>query len=290
MRSFGCVRKKKKLCIMAEDVPEADIATEPVTETGSEEPLIEVNDIHVHYPLDKIVRLTLKSEIFRVLSARPPEVGARQLEEGNAKYVKALNGISLNISMGERVALIGLNGAGKSTLLRTIAGIYRPYSGYVRAQGRIHTLFDTSTGFEAHATGRDNIFFRGLVMGLSRAEIEERADEIIEFAELGRFIDFPIHTYSSGMAVRLAFAISSYLDGEILLIDEVFGAGDISFQKKAEARMIELMDDAKILVFASHSAGLVKTFCNRGVWLHQGSVVMDGVVDDVLSEYASRHA
>lgn len=251
---------------------------------------IEVRDLHIHYPLDRIVRLTLKSEIFRIVSARAPEVGARQVEEGNARYVKAINGMDLDIRAGERVALIGLNGAGKSTLLRSIAGIYRPHQGYIRVQGQMHTLFETATGFEANATGRDNIYYRGLVMGWDPEEIKARAEEIIGFAELGSFIDYPIHTYSTGMSVRLAFAISAYLEGDILLIDEIFGAGDVSFQKKAEARMVDLMDRAKILVFASHSAGLLRKFCERGLWLHQGKIIMDGPVEDVIQAYSAKHS
>jgi len=270
--------------------PNISTKTNKVRAEDLSAPYIEIRDLHIHYPLDKLARLTLKSEVFRILSARPPEVGARQMDEGHTTYIKAINGLNLDIASGQRVALIGLNGAGKSTLLRSIAGIYRPYQGHIKVQGVMHTLFDTATGFEAHATGRDNIYFRGLVMGLTPAEIRERAKEIIEFAEIGKFIDYPLHTYSSGMSVRLAFAISSYLEGDILLIDEIFGAGDISFQKKAEARMTALMDKAKILVFASHSAGLLRMFCDRGIWLHQGEIIMDAPVEDVIQGYSAKHS
>lgn len=245
---------------------------------------IELDDVFVRYPLDSINRLTLKSEVFRILTARP----SRQAEAANmagSHYFEALRGINLTIRDGERVGLIGHNGAGKSTLLRTVGGIYRPHRGRMTVRGRVHTLFDLATGFEGHATGRENILFRGLVMGLPRREIQERMDEIIEFAGLGDFIDMPVQTYSSGMGVRLAFAVSTHLEGDILLIDEVFGAGDAAFQKKAEARMTQLISDAKTLMFASHSNGLVERFCDRCIWLDHGQIRGDGPSKEMLEAY-----
>jgi ABC-type polysaccharide/polyol phosphate transport system ATPase subunit len=260
--------------------------TDPDT---ANQPFIRTRDVVVEYPLGALMRMTLKSEVFRILQARPKNIGVRQLDGSSGSVVRALNGITVDIAAGERVALVGLNGAGKSTLLRAMAGVYQPVGGHIEVGGRIHALFNTSTGFEPSATGRDNIFFRGLVMGLTPDEISAKVEEIVEFAELGAFIDLPINTYSSGMGVRLAFAISAYLRGDVLLIDEIFGAGDITFQAKAQARMEQLMSDAKILVFASHSSGLLRQFCQRALWLHQGELIMDGTVDDVLAAYSERY-
>lgn len=200
--------------------------------------------------------------------------------------VDALQSLNLSIGHGERVGLIGLNGAGKSTLLKVMARIYPPTSGTATIRGHICPMFEFATGFEMNQSGRDNIRIRGLLLGMSPAEIEEKLPEIAEFTELGEFLDYPVRTYSSGMFVRLAFAVSTSVNPEILLIDEVMGAGDIKFADKARRRMFEFMEQGKVLVFASHSPELLKSFCKRSIWLESGRIRMDGDTAEVLDTYA----
>ncbi|PBB37497.1 ABC transporter ATP-binding protein [Mesorhizobium sp. WSM3868] len=199
--------------------------------------------------------------------------------------VDALRHVNLQIGSGERVGLIGLNGAGKSTLLKVMAKIYPPTSGTVTVRGHICPMFEFATGFEMNQSGRDNIRIRGLLLGMSPAEIEEKLPEIAEFTELGDFLDYPVRTYSAGMFVRLAFAVSTSINPEILLIDEVMGAGDIKFADKAKRRMYEFMEQGKILVFASHTQTLLESFCKRTIWLDGGCIRMDGETSEVIESY-----
>lgn len=199
--------------------------------------------------------------------------------------VEALKGVSLQIEHGERVGLIGLNGAGKSTLLKVMAGIYPPTSGGIASCGHVCPMFEFATGFEMNQSGWDNIRIRGLLLGMSPDEIEDKLPEIAAFTELGEFLDYPVRTYSAGMFIRLAFAVSTSINPEILLIDEVMGAGDIKFAEKAKRRMFEFMEQGKILVFSSHSFELLKDFCARTVWLDKGRIVMDGDTDAVVKAY-----
>jgi lipopolysaccharide transport system ATP-binding protein len=200
-------------------------------------------------------------------------------------YVDALQGINLEIGQGERVGLVGLNGAGKSTILKVMAGIYPPTTGIARTTGHVSAMFELATGFEMSQTGWDNIRIRGMLLGLSPAAIEERIHQIAEFSELGQFLDYPVKTYSAGMFIRLAFSVSTAINPEILLLDEVMGAGDLQFAEKAKQRMLEFMEQGKILVFSSHSLSLVEEFCERVIWLRKGHVVMDGPAKTVLEEY-----
>lgn len=208
-------------------------------------------------------------------------------ESKNTKYsVDALRNLKLGIGHGERVGLIGLNGAGKSTLLKVMARIYPPTSGTAVVQGHVCPMFEFATGFEMNQSGRDNIRIRGMLLGMSPAEIEEKLPGIAEFTELGEFLDYPVRTYSTGMFIRLAFAVSTSINPEILLIDEVMGAGDIRFADKAKRRMFEFMEQGKILVFASHSPNLLELFCSRTIWLESGSIRMDGDTREVLESYS----
>lgn len=199
--------------------------------------------------------------------------------------VHALKNISFEIDSGEQVGLIGHNGAGKSTLLKTMAGLYPISSGNINNQGEIRALFELSLGFELEETGRENIMYRGLLLGYTPKKIKDMEEKIIEFADLGEFIDYPIKTYSAGMLVRLAFAISTSIRGEILLLDEVIGAGDLAFMTKARQRIDELISDAEILVLASHDFGALREFCNRLFVMHQGELIYDGPVEKGLIEY-----
>lgn len=218
-------------------------------------------------------------------------LAGRRSEGSTGSYqIQALKNISLEISQGERVGLIGLNGAGKSTLLKVLADIYPPTSGTVKIKGHVCPMFEFATGFEMNQSGWDNIRIRGLLLGMTPAAIEAKLPEIAEFTELGEFLDYPVRTYSSGMFIRLAFAVSTSINPEILLIDEVMGAGDIAFAEKAKRRMFQFMEQGKILVFTTHNFNMLKDFCSRTVWLNKGEVVADGATADVVKEYSAAYA
>jgi lipopolysaccharide transport system ATP-binding protein len=205
--------------------------------------------------------------------------------EPSTYCVDALQNVTLEIRQGERVGLIGLNGAGKSTLLKVMAGIYPPTSGVVEANGHVCPMFEFATGFEMNQSGWDNIRIRGMLLGMTPDQIEDKLPEIAEFTELGKFLNYPVRTYSAGMFIRLAFAVSTSINPEILLIDEVMGAGDIKFAEKAKNRMFEFMEQGKILVFSTHGGDLLRTFCDRTIWIDKGVVISDGPTNDVLHEY-----
>ncbi|MBK5123190.1 ABC transporter ATP-binding protein [Burkholderia sp. R-69980] len=209
-------------------------------------------------------------------------------EKSEPRIIHALKDITLDIEHGERVGLIGLNGAGKSTILKVMAGIYPPTSGEALIRGHVSAMFELATGFEMTQTGWDNIRIRGMLLGLTPAQVEERIQQIGDFSELGEFLDYPVKTYSAGMFIRLAFSVSTAINPEILLLDEVMGAGDVQFANKAKRRMHEFMEQGKILVFSSHSLEMLGSFCERVVWLRKGEIVMDGPAKRVLSEYADK--
>jgi len=193
--------------------------------------------------------------------------------KGDHVQVRALNQISLEVFDGERIGLIGHNGSGKSTLLRVLAELYRPTSGTVRTVGNIGTLIDPSAGMDPDSSGIENIYLRGYVLGLSAKQISERIDEIVEFTELGDFINLPLRTYSAGMFARLSFAISTSIKPDILLIDEGIGAGDAGFIQKMRARLDKFVSDASILMLASHDQSLIERFCNKTITLEHGNII-----------------
>ena len=243
---------------------------------------IQVKNCVLQYPLGAYARGSLKSLIMSVFGhrERAPE----------AQFIAALRGINIDIQHGERVALIGHNGSGKSTLLRAMAGIYPLASGSIQVSGRLGVLLELGLGFESEATGRENIYYRGMAMGYSRRALAKHENDIIEFCGLGDFVDLPVRTYSAGMYVRLAFAISTAFSPEVLLVDEVFGAGDATFAYKAVARMQEIVQKSGIFVIATHDMGLVQRVCSRAIWLEAGRIVADGPVDTVVPEFMSRMA
>lgn len=214
----------------------------------------------------------------------------RQAPTADNYRIAALKNINLEISHGERVGLIGLNGAGKSTLLKVMADIYPPTSGSVGITGHVCPMFEFATGFEMNQSGWDNMRIRGLLLGMSPEAIEEKLPEIAAFTELGEFLDYPVRTYSSGMFIRLAFAVSTSINPEILLIDEVMGAGDIAFAEKAKRRMFEFMEQGKILVFTTHNFNMLNDFCNRTIWLHKGEIVADGPTQEIVRRYSEANA
>lgn len=198
---------------------------------------------------------------------------------------EVLKDINLEIHKGEAVALIGVNGSGKSTLLKLMTKIIYPNSGTIETNGKLTSLLELGAGFHPDFSGRENIYFNASIFGLTKKQIDERLDQIIEFSELGSYIDNPVRTYSSGMYMRLAFAVAINVDAEILLVDEVLAVGDQHFQEKCIAKMKELKSQGKTMVFVTHSMDTVKEFCTRAVWLCNGEIKMDGTPDEVIEEY-----
>ena len=198
---------------------------------------------------------------------------------------EVLKDINLTIKNGEAVGLIGVNGSGKSTLLKLMTKIIYPNQGKITTNGKLTSLLELGAGFHPDFSGRENIYFNASIFGLTRKKIDERIDKIIEFSELGSYIDNPVRTYSSGMYMRLAFAVAINVDADILLVDEVLAVGDQHFQDKCIAKMKELKEEGKTMVFVTHSLSTVKDFCNRAIWLSNGEIKMDGEPDTVIDRY-----
>lgn len=194
----------------------------------------------------------------------------------------ALNDVSLAVEQGESVALLGFNGSGKSTLLKHISGVMTPDSGTVRTRGRVAGLIEVGAGFHHDLTGRDNVYLNGAILGMSEQQIDERFDSIVEFSEIGEFIDTEVKFYSSGMYLRLAFSVAVHTDPEVFLVDEILAVGDEPFQRKCIAKIKELAAEGKTLVVVSHDLNLVPQICERGVLLEKGRVVFDGKVDEAI--------
>ena len=243
---------------------------------------ISLIDVTIDYPLLGANSRSLRNRIL------PPLIGGSLQKSSNGHVtVRALDGVTLEIKDGERVALMGPNGSGKSTLLRVASGVFQPTAGQALLQGSTGSLIDITLGMNPEASGRDNLYLRGALIGLTRPAVREFLEEIISFTGLGEFIDMPMRTYSSGMQMRLAFAISTVNRPEILLLDEWLSVGDESFRERAEERLSEVVDDSKILVLASHSRVLVEKLCSRGIWIESGKVREDGPIDQVSHSYFS---
>ena len=206
------------------------------------------------------------------------------------KVHEVLKDISLDIKKGDTVGLVGTNGSGKSTLLKLMTGIYYPNSGTINVDGKLTSLLELGAGFHPDFTGRENIYFNASIFGLTKKEIDQRMDDIIDFSELGGAIDEPIRTYSSGMYMRLAFSVAINVDADILLIDEILAVGDQHFQEKCYAKLRELRDGDKTIVIVSHSLDVVKDLCNRAVWLYNGHFKMNGNTKEVVDTYLEQIA
>jgi ABC-type polysaccharide/polyol phosphate transport system ATPase subunit len=229
---------------------------------------VDLTNVSVLFPVFDASSRSLKKKVIAL------GTGGRVGHDGTDHVVvQALDGVSLSLRRGDRLALLGPNGAGKSTLLRVIAGIYEPIRGQVRLEGRVAALLGGSPGMDPDSTGRENIVLHGLYLGLSKVEIRRQTEAIVEFTELGPFIDLPLRTYSTGMRARLSFGIATAITPEILLLDEGIGAGDAAFLEKANKRLDEFIGSTGILVLASHSEQLVRRFCNKSVSLERGRVV-----------------
>ncbi len=237
-------------------------------------------DLSIEFPLYHVGARSLKKQLLARTGLR------LRTDDQNRVVISALRNLNFAIGRGERVALIGHNGAGKTTLLRTLAGIYEPVGGRLLVEGEIGSLIDPSAGIDPDSTGRENIELRCLFRGMTEAESRQKVEEIGAFSGLGSFLDVPIRTYSSGMSVRLSFAIATMIAPEILLMDEWLAAGDAEFQRLAQGRLEQLVSDAQILVIATHSMPTARTWCSRAIRLDSGRVVADGPVEEVLDAAA----
>ncbi len=238
---------------------------------------IHLDDVSLTFRVRRHRRAPLKEVVLQRLTGRS---GQNPIME-----VQSLRNLTLSFREGERVGVIGHNGAGKSTLLKMLAGVYPPSAGTRTVEGQISSLFDLTLGFEMHGTGRENIRYRGYLLGETPQSLEKKVESIIAFSELGEFIDTPVRYYSSGMLVRLGFSITTAIEPEILLIDEVFGAGDASFQQKAKERMRAMMGRARLIVMVAHDMGTLRDLATRIVWLEHGRVRREGPPAEVIREY-----
>lgn len=241
---------------------------------------LSLENVSVEFHIYNSTGRSLKKQLVRA------STGGRISSETGHVVVQALKNLTLCLEHGDRVGVVGHNGAGKTTLLRVMAGVYEPTSGNVAAHGRVTSLFDVGLGIDPEATGYENIYLRGALLGMRRREIDTVKDEIAEFTELGDYLDVPVRTYSSGMTLRLAFAVSTCMSPDILLMDEFLAVGDAHFMHRAEERLNRMVSRAGIMVLASHSIELVARLCNKAMWMHAGQIRMSGAVDQVLSQYA----
>ncbi len=240
---------------------------------------IVVDGVAIEFPLYHGNSRSLKKTVFAAASGRLGEDRQHRI------VVQALRDISFTLVPGDRLGLIGSNGAGKTTLLRTLAGIYEPVLGRVRVAGTINAMLDPNLGMNPDLSGRENIVLRGLFAGLSGAAIRRLEEDVQDFAELGDFMDLPMRVFSSGMVIRLGFALATAIRPQVLLMDEWFLAGDAGFMQKARLRLEDLVRGADILVLSSHNVEVVRSWCNRVLWMDQGRILEDGPADAVLEHY-----
>lgn len=241
---------------------------------------ISLKDVCVDIPVFNSQGRSLKKTVMGMATG-----GKIGLTEAGKTIVRSLDHINLDIGPHERVGLLGHNGAGKSTLLRVLGKVYTPSSGRAEIIGNVGSLIDISLGIDSEATGIENIYLRAALLGISKVKVDKSLSEIIEFTQLGSFIDMPVRTYSTGMHMRLAFAVSTMISPDILLMDEWLSVGDLAFQKKAEERLNGLIDRSNVLVIASHSKQLIEKCCTRAIWLEHGKIRMDGNPSVVCKHY-----
>lgn len=258
---------------------------------------IEFDQVGKLYRLGQVGTGTLSHDLnrwwqTRILGREDPylRVGETndRAKKGNSDFVWALRDISFNVDEGEVVGIIGKNGAGKSTLLKLLSCVTAPTTGEIRTRGRIASLLEVGTGFHQEMTGRENIFMNGTIMGMTRAEISSKLDAIVDFAGVERYLDTPVKRYSSGMTVRLGFAVAAFLEPEILVVDEVLAVGDAEFQKKAIGKMQDVSrGEGRTVLFVSHNMAAVRSLCQRGIVLENGGMVFDGTAEEAVDTYSS---
>ena len=240
---------------------------------------IQIDGVHVSFPIYHGNSRSLKRTVFAAASGRLHEDANHRI------VVQALRDVSFTLRSGDRLGLVGGNGAGKTTLLRTLAGIYEPVVGRVHVSGSIGALLDPNLGMNLELTGRENIALRGLYNGMTRPAVRRLEEDVQDFAELAEFLDLPVRFYSSGMVIRLGFALATAIRPEVLLMDEWFLAGDAAFMDRARARLEDMVRGADILVLSLHNATVVQDWSTRVMWLDQGRIVADGAPADVLGQY-----
>ena len=236
--------------------------------------VIEVNDVTMRFRMNNDRIMSLKEFVTTAI-------------RGKLAYNEftALDHVSFTVEQGQTLGLIGRNGAGKSTMLKVISGILKPTEGTVKTEGNIVPMLELGSGFDFDLTGRENIFLNGAILGYSEEFLKEQYKRILEFSELGQFIDTPIRNYSSGMLARLAFSVASMVEPEILIVDEILSVADAAFQEKSRARMLELMGGGTTVLFVSHSMEQIREMCDKVIWLEQGHVKMAGSTDEVCGAY-----
>ena len=241
---------------------------------------ISLKDVCVDIPVFNSQGRSLKKTVMGIATG-----GKIGLTEAGKTIVRSLDHINLEIGPHERVGLLGHNGAGKSTLLRVLGRVYAPSSGQAEIIGNVGSLISISLGIDGEATGIENIYLRAALLGIPKKEVDKALPEIIDFTQLGSFIDMPVRTYSTGMHMRLAFAVSTMISPDILLMDEWLSVGDLDFQKKAETRLNNIIDRANVLIIASHSESLIRKCCTRAIWLEHGKIKMDDSPEVVCRHY-----
>lgn len=249
-------------------------------------PVIEVSDISKSYLIshqEKASYDTIKDD-FAKLIKKP--FGGTAREERETFW--ALKNINFHVNQGETFGIVGKNGSGKSTLLKILSRIVDPSSGTIKINGKVASLLEVGTGFHPELTGRENIYFNGSMIGMTKQEIAKKFDEIVDFSEVEKFLDTPVKFYSSGMFVRLAFAVAAHLDSEILILDEVLSVGDASFQRKSMNKMLEIAKDGRTILFVSHSMSSVQEICSRAMWLKNGKIKMIGNTEEITEAYLGK--
>jgi ABC-type polysaccharide/polyol phosphate transport system ATPase subunit len=238
---------------------------------------IDLIDVSVEFPVYSARARSIRADLFHRIGG-----GIQEKKDSGRLFVRALRNVNLTLRPGDRLGLIGPNGAGKSTLLRVLAGVYEPPFGIARTVGKVSSMLDFMLGIDPELNGYDNIILRGVLLGMTMAEARAKTPEIAEFSELGSFLDLPVRTYSSGMMLRLAFAISTASQPDIVLLDEIVGVGDAAFEDKAKARTREIVENASIFVLASHDEKILRGFCNEIAVLRAGEIVQIGPTDEIL--------
>lgn len=252
--------------------------------------VIEIDNVKKLYRLGTIGGGTLKGDIAswwaRVRHKDDPNLKIGERAYKKNELFTALDGVSFNVKKGETIGLIGRNGAGKSTLLKLLSRVTAPTDGEIRINGKVSSMLEVGTGFHPELTGRENVYLNGAILGMTKKEVAERIDEIIEFSECGQFIDTPVKRYSSGMFVKLAFSVAAHLNSDIMLMDEVLAVGDMAFQKKCIDKMVSLArDEGKTIIYVSHNMQTIRQLCSRAIVLDKGKVVYNGKVEDAINIY-----